>query len=160
MSVVTAWCTPGMYSCDEEEIDELRSWDEVALHLADEWVEVRDRTSGLRVVRDDRSVLVREPTTATAKQRRLLHRSGCRLWAERCWSWTPPDPDAAELKPPPFPSTLPRLRERWAAMQVRAARDRALAAMALRVVRDLMSCAAEDLTVVVLVEREDWDEVG
>ena len=161
MPVVAAWCTPGMYSCDEEEIDELRSWDEIALYLADEWREVRDRTSELRVTRDDRSVLVYEPATATAKQRRLLHRAGFRLWAARSWSWTPPDPDPADVQPPPFESTLPRMRERWTASRVRAARDRALAAKALRVMRDLMSCAPEDLIVVVFVEREDWDdEVG
>lgn len=149
-----------MYVCDDEEIDELRSWDEVAFVLEDEWIEVRDRTTQLKVARDDRSVLVYEPAGATAKQRRLLHRAGFRTWQPRCWSWTPPPPDPADLKPLQYEPTLPWMRTRWEAFRVRAERDRSLAAMALRVIRDLMGCAAEDLTVVVFVEREDWDEAG
>lgn len=149
-----------MYSCDDEEIDDLRSWDEVAIYLEDEWMQVRDRSSGLKVTPYDGHVLVYAPAAATAKQRRLLHRAGFRLWEARCWAWKAPDPDPAHLVPPPYDPALQRMRERWTAWQVRAARERALAAMALRVLRDLMSCAPEDLTVVVFVEREDWDEVG
>ena len=149
-----------MYFCDEEEIDELRSWGEVAFVLEDQWTEVRDRATGLQVARDDRSVLVYEPEMATAKQRRLLHRAGFRKWQPQSWSWTPPDPDPADLKPLPYEPTLPWMRARWEAFRMRAQRDRALAAMALRVARDLMGSAPEDLTVLVFVEGEDWDEVG
>jgi hypothetical protein len=147
-----------MLSIWDDEIDDLRSWDEVEGYLQESWDEVRDRPSGLRVMHDD-ELLVDEPRSATAKQRRLLHRAGFRRVPDeaRSWSWTPPDPGPSGQA---WVSQLPpRNQARVEARYREMARERARSEMALRVLRDVFGCAPEHLTLTVTREAEDdWED--
>lgn len=140
----------------DDVVDDLVSWDEVEDLLRDDWQEVHDRSSGLTITRLD-DLLVDEPASATAAQRRRLHRAGFRRVrdGDRCWSWTAPEPTRPVV---PLPATsLPRLRESLERGLRAMARDRARSAMVLRVLRDVFRCQPHDLTLVIVVE-EDWDE--
>lgn len=142
---------------DDDLIDELATWEEVQATLLDEWYQVRDRSTRLLLAREGPLLLVDEPRSGSAAQRRLLHRSGFRRAGDRHWTWRPPEP---VLSGPPWagPDAPPAVREALERGRRRLARDRTLREMALRVLRDVYRCSPTDLEVWVCVEVDDWGE--
>jgi hypothetical protein len=142
----------------DDEIDDLRSWEEVECFLRERWDMVRDDATGLLLTRGD-SLLLDEPRSATAKQRRLLHRAGFRRVAddEPCWSWTPSVPEPSDR--PGLSRMPPRMRAVFEAGLNEMARDRARNDMAVRVLRDVFGCVPENLVIELAAELDDsWDD--
>lgn len=143
-------------SWNDDLIDDLRSWDDLELYLGSEWREVRDGASGLVLTTHFDDLLVDEPPSGTAAQRRLLHKRGFRRKAERCWAWTPPPPSADDLRPPPA-AWRGRMAASWKAAERDRALDRARSAQAVRVLREVYACAPADLEVWIV--NADGDDV-
>ena len=141
----------------EDEIDNLRSWDELTDVLGGIWREVRDQRAGVVLTTHFDELLVVEPPGGTAKQRRRLHQLGFRRRGQRCWSWEPPPPDAHELPPPPrwLP---PSLGAGWTSSRREERVDRARSEMAVRLLREVYGCSPEHLIIAVVNDDEDEDE--
>lgn len=158
MNAVLSVVLPAMWSSWEDEIDGLRSWEELTAYLAGGWTQVRDGDGGLVLTTHFDELLVDEPPGGTATQRRGLHRLGFRRRDDRCWSWESEPPTSGELPPPPrgFP---PLLAAAWTSSQRDEAIDRARSDMAVRVVREVYRCPPERLVVTVVDDDEldDWD---
>lgn len=149
-----------MDTCPKDELyDDLTSWDDVAELLRDDWLEVEDVRTAMRLLCGGDDLVVIEPPGATAQHRRALHRAGFRRDTDRAdwWTWAPPEPDEGDVVVPPAFGTTPRLRAAWI-WHVRELRVRRwLAEAAERVLRDLR-CAPPDLRVLVQVEEDCWDD--
>lgn len=143
----------------DDVIDDLRSWDDLELYLSGRWREVRDRASRLALTTHFDELLVDEPPSMTEEQRRMLRDLGFRLMDERCWSWTPPPPSAGELRPAP-PGLPAWMRSAWPSTERFLAVDRTRRAMAVGVLREVFSCAPQNLEVCVVNDHEDdeWDD--
>lgn len=137
-------------------IDGFRTWDELEEHLTGAWYEVRDRVTGLAVLPDLDRLVVKEPASGTAKQRRSLHRAGFRQTEQRSWSWTPPEPVMNEPALPWTPA-LPGLRAGLDRFHRELSMDRARNAMTQRVLRDMYECAPANLIVGLDQEDDQWD---
>jgi hypothetical protein len=143
----------------EHDVDDLQSWADLEHHLTDQWCQVRDRRTGLSLSTHLDELLVDEPTSGTAAQRRALHKAGLRRREPGCWSWTPPEPVDLPPPPDPFPS---RMATAWTRLERQRALDEACRAQALLVLREVYRAAPADLVVTVLDddddEEDDWDD--
>jgi hypothetical protein len=145
-------------------VNDLHTWAEVEDYLSDDWYEVHDRVTGLAVTDVD-ILLVDEPPSGTAAQRRLLHRAGFRRVRPGApqWSWTPPERAPADVEAPPMSATVtPRIRATLEAWQRDLAQLRARNRMAVYVLKQVYQCAPANLSVVLPLERDedddDWDD--
>jgi hypothetical protein len=142
----------------EYDVDGLRTWADLEHHLGDQWCEVRDRRTGLALSTHLDELLVDEPASGTAAQRRALHKAGFRRRDHGCWAWTAPEP--ADPPPPPGRSST-TMATSWAWLERDRALDRARSAQVLLVLREVYRAAPADLVVTVLDDdaaEEDWDD--
>ena len=140
----------------EHDVDSLVSWAELEDYLRDPWRAVRDRRTGLTLSTHVDELVVDEPASGTASQRRALHKAGFRRREPRCWTWTPPEP--VDLPPPnSFP---PRMAIAFARAERNRALGRSRSAQALLVLREVYRAAPAELVVMVPEDDEDdeWDE--
>ena len=131
---------------------DLRSWDELDDVLRDDWLSVRDGR-GRAVLRVHEGLgVVEPPGLLRARERRGLHRCGFRLERARdlrVWVWLAPE------QPPPDRSDLGALLRRW------TARDAAVRAQAVHVLRDVLGADVRAVSVVLLPpDDEDEDDAG
>jgi hypothetical protein len=141
----------------EYDVDGLRTWADLEHHLGDQWWEVRDGRTGLALSAHLDELLVEEPASGTAAQRRALHRAGFRRRDEGCWAWTAPEP--ADPPPPPGGFSA-RMATSWAWVERERALDRARSAQVLLVLRDVYRAAPADLVLTILDDAagQDWDD--
>jgi hypothetical protein len=144
---------------EEDDIDCLRTWDDLAFYLGEPWQQVRDPVADVVLTTFFDELLVDEPSDGTARQRRQLHRLGFRRKGDRCWSWTPPSPPRVDV---PSPSSgLPAFFSAAGVnMRLTQAIDRARSDMAMRVLREVYGCSPEHLVVTVVNDDadDDWED--
>lgn len=140
----------------EHDIDGLRTWADLCHHLGDHWRQVHVRRTGLTLSRHFGEVLVDEPASGTAAQRRALHRAGFRRRDEHCWGWTPPEP--SDL-PPPSARLPPLVASAWRWSERESAMDAARTAQVVHVLREVYAAAPAEIVVTIAEDDEDeWDD--
>lgn len=145
-----------MWTSWEDDIDGLRTWDELIDHLGEECRQVRDGDAGAVITTDVDELLVDEPPMGRARQRRALHKLGFRRTSDGCWSWTP---SAGDL-PPPSPRLPAFMAPAWTRVQRAEALDRARREMVVRVLREVYGCTPEQLIVTVVYDENlgEWED--
>ncbi len=146
-----------MLTIREELFDQFRSWAEVQDLLVWPWEQVRDESSGALLLCYGGELLLREPATGRAAQRRLLHKAGFRRDGGH-WRWIAPTPDPADSPVDPRRPFPERVRTILSRVKQTERMRQEVGAMALRVLRDIYRCQPEELSLLVPVEVDEWDD--